>query len=153
MVLPASFVDSNVLIYAFDRTDMARQGVAQQLLVELRRDNALLLSTQVLNETYRNLANPRPSTARPAVTHSDVVTIVTRLIEEAYSIVSLSPVGCLTGYDLANRHKMHLWDALILAAALEARAVVLYTEDLPGAVDQETAELEGVRYINPFSLP
>lgn len=152
MALPVSFVDSNILIYAFDGSGTNHQRIAAQLVVDLRRDNALVLSTQVLNETYRNLTNPKASTGRAPVAHSDVLAIITRLISEANAVVSMSPSVCLQGYDLAFRHKMHLWDAMILAASLETGAVALYTEDMPGAVNATSDELEGIRYINPFLI-
>ena len=41
--------------------------------------------------------------------------------------------------------KASLWDALILAACVEAGVDTFYSEDLPGFDD-----FEGVRVVNPF---
>jgi predicted nucleic acid-binding protein len=150
MPLPLSFLDSNVLIYASDASDPVRQAIAQRLYIDLVTDNALVLSAQVLNELYKNLTNPRKSSTRPAVSHTDTVEIISHLIADAKETVSVSPTVCLRGYHLNDRHRMQLWDALILSAAIEAKAAVLYTEDVPGAADPKTGLLEGIRYVNPF---
>ena len=53
--------------------------------------------------------------------------------------------------NLARAKNLHLergtslWDALILAACVEAGVETLYSEDLPGFDD-----FDGVRVINPF---
>jgi predicted nucleic acid-binding protein len=53
--------------------------------------------------------------------------------------------------NLARAKELHLtrgaslWDALILAACVEAGVETFYSEDLPGFDD-----LDGVRVINPF---
>jgi predicted nucleic acid-binding protein len=46
---------------------------------------------------------------------------------------------------LARRHKLSLWDALIVVAAKAGGAAELLTEDL-----QHGQTLEGVRVVNPF---
>ena len=57
---------------------------------------------------------------------------------------------CLHVYDLADRHQMNIWEAIILAAALEAGTEEIYTEDIPGATFTTSGILEGIKYINPF---
>ena len=57
---------------------------------------------------------------------------------------------CLHGYDLADRYQMQVWDGLILAAALEAGAEEIDTEDIPGVAFTTSGILEGIKYINPF---
>jgi predicted nucleic acid-binding protein len=49
---PLTFVDTNVLAYAHDRSETAKQPVAWALLDRLWRDRAGILSTQVLQEHY-----------------------------------------------------------------------------------------------------
>ena len=41
-----AFVDTNILVYAFDSTEPARHGVAAQLLSRLMDEDRLRLSTQ-----------------------------------------------------------------------------------------------------------
>jgi predicted nucleic acid-binding protein len=49
---PLTFVDTNVLASAHDRSETARQSVARALVEGLWRDRAGVLSTQVLQELY-----------------------------------------------------------------------------------------------------
>ena len=49
------FVDTNVLVYAYDASEPDRRAVAQETLSELMRSNRLRLSTQVLQELYVTL--------------------------------------------------------------------------------------------------
>ena len=56
-----------------------------------------------------------------------------------------SPALFLEGLRIAGRYKLHWYDALIVAAALEAKCAVLYSEDL-----QAGQSIEGVRVENPF---
>ena len=47
-----AFVDTNVLVYAYDEVEDRRRGIAQQLLDELTAADRLRLSIQVLQEFY-----------------------------------------------------------------------------------------------------
>ena len=46
------FVDTNILVYAHDASETARQPLAQGVLAELWRTRTGALSTQVLQEFY-----------------------------------------------------------------------------------------------------
>ena len=67
-----TFVDTNVLAYAYDRSEAGKQPVAQAQLGMLWRNRTGVLSTQVLQELYvvatRKLAAPmHRTTARRIV--------------------------------------------------------------------------------------
>jgi predicted nucleic acid-binding protein len=49
---PLSFVDSNVLVYAFDKGGSPKKRIAELLLNELMEDDRLRVSTQVLQELF-----------------------------------------------------------------------------------------------------
>lgn len=46
------FVDTNVLVYAFDGSATEKQQIAQQLLDDFGGNGMLVLSTQVLQEFF-----------------------------------------------------------------------------------------------------
>jgi len=50
-----SFVDTNVLVYAFDRSNSPKKQVAQRLMNELMEEDRLRVSTQVLQELFVTL--------------------------------------------------------------------------------------------------
>lgn len=118
------FVDTNILLYAHDRTTGAKHLRARKLLEELWEAGNGVLSTQVLQELCFNLrrkaANPLPA---------DEV----RLLISEYStweVVTNTPESILRALDIEARFKTSFWDALILQAAEESGATILYSEDL-----------------------
>lgn len=134
-----AFVDTNVLVYVYDRQDPAKQQTARGLLGELGRSGDLVLSTQVLQEFYvtvtRKLAEP--------LAEDEALTILQWLAE--FRVVPSESSLVLAAAQLSQSHKVSLWDALILEAARSAGAEVLYTEDL-----HDGWELGRLRVENPF---
>jgi predicted nucleic acid-binding protein len=53
------FLDTNILVYAFDSSDPAKQQLAEQLIAEAARSGTGWLSTQVLHflDEHRQLEN------------------------------------------------------------------------------------------------
>ena len=119
-----AFVDTNILVYAYDSTEPRRRSAAQRILSELMRSNRLRLSTQVLQELYvtltRKIANPlSPDQALPLLEHYAAWPVQTTdfaLIREA---VHLSRDAVLS-----------FWDSLVVMAAVRSGAGILYSEDL-----------------------
>ena len=62
------FVDTNVLVYAYDRSEREKQGTAFTILDELVSMGAGVLSTQVLSEFFVTITRkiPAPLTIRQA---------------------------------------------------------------------------------------
>ena len=134
------FIDTNVLVYAHDASETARQPVAQAVLGELWRSRSGALSTQVLQEFYvvaTRKFDPRLS-RRGA-----------RDLVDAYSnwqLVQIDVPLILAASQLEERHTLSFWDALIVEAARRAGATRLVTEDL-----QSGRRLAGVLIDNPFA--
>ena len=61
-------------------------------------------------------------------------------------MLPLTPVLTFRALEAVPRYVMSFWDALIWAAAREHGITVIHTEDV-----QSAPEIEGVRYVNPFS--
>ena len=59
-----SFVDTNVLVYAFDKSSSPKKLVAQRLMNELMAEDRLRVSTQVLQELFVTLTRKVASLAR-----------------------------------------------------------------------------------------
>ncbi len=135
-----SFVDTNVLVYAFDKSPSPKKAIARVLLNRLMEDDSLRVSTQVLQElfvtSHQESVPPllqRGSPGNPGGTD--------RL---ACDCGGLSTIWAAIG--LAERAKISFWDGLIVAAAARSGAAVLYTEDL-----NDGQEILGVRISNPFA--
>ena len=61
-----TFVDTNIVLYAYDQREPEKSAIAREILSDLWRTREGLLSTQVLQELYVNLTRklrvviPRP---------------------------------------------------------------------------------------------
>ena len=134
------FVDTNVFVYLFDAQVPAKQQRAREVVADLARSRALVLSSQVLSELYvtvtRKLAEPLdPRQALRVVADLAVFPVIA--IDAA--LVQRAASRSLT-------EQIAHWDALILEAALEAGAETVYSEDL-----QPGAAYRGVTVVDPFA--
>jgi len=136
------FVDTNILLYAHDRSAGLKHERARQLVERLWSSGQGVLSTQILQELCINL---RRKIARPLPVEE-----VRRLIQDylSWEIVVNNPASVLQALEIEVRYKTSFWDALVLQAAEIAGATVLYSEDL--AAGQRYGP---VRVINPLSDP
>jgi predicted nucleic acid-binding protein len=134
----STFLDTNVVVYAFDDDEPVKQKRARAVIGGGDHPT-LVVSTQVLAEFFvtvtRKLERPlAPDRARQAV--ADLATL---------PVVGVDKEAVLAGIDLADRHQLSLWDALIVQAAATAGCETLLTEDLA-----DGAVLAGVSIHNPF---
>lgn len=134
-----TFVDTNVLIYAYDHNEGAKHYQAKVVLADLWRQGTGLLSTQVLQEFYnvatRKLKPPMPyARARKLVAdYSNWVSMNT----DTQLLVSASM--------LQENHAVQWWDALIVEAAMRSGATTLLSEDL-----QHGRRFGTMTVLNPF---
>jgi predicted nucleic acid-binding protein len=118
------FVDTDILIYAHDRSAGAKHLRAQMLLEQLWVSGWGVISTQVIEELCihlcRNAGNPLP------------IEEVCLLIRDysTWEVVPHTPTSILDTLDLVQRHKIPFSDALILEAAERSGASILYSEHL-----------------------
>lgn len=137
---PLTFVDTNVLASAHDRSETARQSVARALVEGLWRDRAGVLSTQVLQELYvvatRKLDPPMPRAAARELV----------VLYATWPVVQVDVPLVLAASELEEHHTLSFWDALVVEAARRAGAIRLVTEDL-----QAGRSIRGVTVENPFA--
>lgn len=129
-------LDTNIFIYACDRTDLVRQEKALDVIAS-SSDGVLLW--QVACEFIA--ATRKLSDQGFTRTHA-----WDRLAEILAVFPLILPVpGVLTrAQHLHADQAWSFWDAMIVAACLEAGIERLYTEDLPGRTDIP------LEIINPF---
>ncbi len=118
------FVDTNILIYAHDRSTGIKHDRAKELIERLWHSGQGVLSTQVLQELCINL---RRKLAKPLPVEE-----IRRLIQDylSWEIVVNTPESVLQALEIELRYKTSFWDALVLQAAESAGATVVYSEDL-----------------------
>ncbi len=135
------FVDTNILIYAHDRSAGLKEERAKVLIEGLWDSGAGVLSTQVLQELCINL---RRKFSPPLPVEE-----VRRVIQDylSWEIVINTPESVLQALEIEERYKTSFWDALILQSAETAGAAVIYSEDF--STDQKYGSIQ---VVNPLLL-
>ena len=137
----ATFVDTNVLVYAYDSSDAAKQGAAQAILEELWATGTGVMSTQVLQEFY-SVATRRQKLAMAPAEAREIVELYS-----TWPVVVLEPTLIINASRIHEQQSVSFWDALIVEAARVAGAQRILSEDL-----QHDGEIAGVRIENPFTI-
>jgi predicted nucleic acid-binding protein len=128
------FLDTNVLLYLLS-SDAAKADRADALL-----SAGATIGVQVLNE-FANVA------LRKLAMPWDEITEVLSLIRSRCNVVDLTAAVHDRAIVLARRHRFAWYDALIVAAAVEAGCGTLFSEDM-----HDGLKVEGALIIrNPFA--
>jgi predicted nucleic acid-binding protein len=134
-------LDTNVLGYLaeVDRSaaDRAKIDILPGLLLALGGSHRIVVPVQALGELY-NLLNK-------SGTSPDKSRAVVNLIAERFEPVATGIETMARALELASAHHLQIWDAVILAAARDAGARYLLTEDM-----QDGFEWQGIGIVNPF---
>lgn len=118
------FFDTNVLIYAFDSSDPARQQIAVKRIDEAVRNYSSVISTQVLGEFFHLL-----------VEHKQLLTATEaeRAVNDFASGFAVSDVTLPTvqaAIAIHQRFQLRYWDSLIVASANECGCSEIVNEDM-----------------------
>lgn len=131
--MSAEFADTNVILYLLD--DGPKADRAEAILGQGPR-----ISVQVLNEAMVNCRR------KAGLSWADTGAFLA-------GIQSLCPVEDLTlqthqvGRALAERYRLSVYDAMIVASALIAGCTTLWSEDMHDGLRVE----DQLRVVNPFS--
>ena len=134
-------VDTNVLVYAYDRTVPQKQKQALAALEYLVVHDSGALSAQVLDEFFvavtRKIAAP--------LSIADAYTRLEHLLL-SWTILESSGLIVLEAARGVRDYRMHFWDAQIWATARLNQIACILSEDFStGSV------IEGVRFVSPFA--
>lgn len=133
------FVDTNIVIYAYDIHAGVKHNQAKALMENLWHTEAGRLSIQVLQEFYVNVTR---KIAEPL----DIPT-ATQVISDLsqWKIHSPNAQDVLHAIRIQQQYQISFWDALIVCSAASLNCTVLWSEDLnPGQ------RYEGMLVQNPF---
>jgi len=135
--MPATFVDTNVLLYAASNLPAERKKSAEARRIV--KDEDIVLSAQVLQEFY--WVSTRPN--KLALTHDEAVHFIDTW--KMFPVQSISLGIVEDALFLCRKFQLSYWDAAIVAAARHMNCDTLYTEDLANGQDYD-----GVTAVNPF---
>jgi predicted nucleic acid-binding protein len=132
------FVDTNILIYAFDRSAGEKHREAVELVTRLWMERCGWISLQVMQEFY-------VAATRKLKLPADQATLQVRRLR-LWRVHRPLAEDVVEAIELHQRHAVSFWDALILRSAQASQCSILWSEDLSDG--QQWGNLE-VR--NPFA--
>ncbi len=119
------FLDTNVLVYQFDRTAPTKQKQAQQLIEKLIRSEQAVISSQVVQE-FMNVALTKFDTSIPA---NELKLVIQDLLKPLCRHIP-SFDFYERALDLYQLNSLSFYDAHIIQAAIDLNCTTLYSEDL-----------------------
>lgn len=131
-------LDTNVLVYLEGVGDSAKRDEAHGVLTRMHR-HTVLLPVQVLGELFNVLS--RTGRFPPAEVRDKVVAWC-----DDYELIDTSPIVIVGAIELAATHRLQIWDAVILTAAISAECQLLLSEDI-----QDGFVWRGLTVANPFA--
>jgi predicted nucleic acid-binding protein len=133
------FVDTSILVYAYDTSAGAKHDRSRLLLEELWESRAGCLSIQVLQEFFVTTTRkiPKPLEA------STAGLIIADLAH--WHVHAPGPRDVVAAIEIHQRTGASFWDSMILRSADELDCETLYSEDL-----NHGQACAGVRVTNPF---
>jgi predicted nucleic acid-binding protein len=136
---PREFVDTHVFVYADDPSAGAKRQDALLLIERLWSSRAGCVSVQVLQEYFVAVTRkvPKPMALERA---EERVRDLSR-----WTVFSPRATDVIEAIALARRHRMSLWDAMLIESAAQLGCAVLWSEDL-----QAGSRLRGVQIRSPF---
>jgi predicted nucleic acid-binding protein len=129
--------DTSVLLYALLEPTTVKGVSAADLIERAALVNAIV-PAQVLGEILAVVRRRRPELLDLAIATTGNFTASFKISPTDGNVIAQAG-------SLAARHRLQIWDAVICAAAIQAGATHLVTEDM-----QDAAALDGLKIINPF---
>lgn len=133
------FLDTNILVYAYDIDEKSKHQTAKDILADCWNSRTGAISTQVLQEFYVTLTH-KLSRKLPT---NEVREIVRDFL--SWPIYQIIPTDIAKASELEDQYGYTFWDSLVITAAQNASAEILYSEDM-----QDGQKLDDLKIINPF---
>ena len=133
------FLDTNVIVYAFDKNNKTKNEKALIILNDFYLSDHYKVSTQVIQE-FSNIAQKKLLPPLPineitvfidTIPISNIIEITTETIKKALFV--------------CQRFQLSFWDSMIIAAAIINDCNIVLSEDLSDGM-----KIESVVITNPF---
>jgi predicted nucleic acid-binding protein len=133
------FLDTNILVYAYDVSSGSKHDVARNIVADLWNFRTGVLSIQALQELFVTVTKKIPKPLDVKTTRDIVRDFL------LWEVVDNDGELMMAAMDVQMKYHYAFWDSLIIAAAIKSGASILMTEDLNNG-----RIIEGVLIKNPF---
>ncbi len=133
------FLDTNIIIYAYDVSAGDKHEVARKIMGDLWDSGLGVISTQVLQEFFVNVTQKIPKPLDKRLTKD----ILSDLLK--WDVVVNDGESILEAVEILFKYGYSFWDSLIIEAAMRSGSELLLSEDLThGQI------INGLTINNPF---
>ncbi len=139
--MPAILLDTNILVYANDQNNPAKQECAQQIIRVLYTESQGYLSIQSFSE-FSNVAIRK---SRLSLSLEQVVEQISWFVR-IFRLLDLTPLVILEAVRGVQTYGLAYYDAQLWACAKLNQIPIIFSEDF-----QDGQTIEGVRFVNPFT--
>ena len=134
------FIDTNLIVYAYDSSAGEKHLRAVEIMKEIWNAGHGIVSTQVLQEFFvtvtRKINKPMDIGAAKEIIR-DLMKLKTVTVDREIILKAI---------DIHKEHKYSFWDSAIIAAAIEGGAMTLFSEDL-----SDKHKIRDIVINNPFA--
>ncbi len=134
------FMDTNIFIYSFDKSEPDKKNVATKLINDALYQDAGCISFQVIQE-FLNVATQK---FEIPLSKNDCNKYLINVLEPLCEILSSIQLYH-DALEIKERWRYSFYDSLIISAALKANCNILYSEDL-----HHQQKITDLIIINPF---
>lgn len=136
------FLDTNILVYSFDRDAPLKRARALQLIeAALQNPNSAVISSQVVQEFF-NLATRKFAAEMPIAARERYLDVVLAPLCKHFP----NPAHFQRALHLQARFQLQWYDSLIVASALGLGCTQLLSEDF-----QHLQRFDALTVVNPFA--
>lgn len=133
------FIDTDVLVYAYDNSEKEKHKIAKAILIKLWDSGRGVISTQVLQEFFINITRK----IKKPLKSEAATNIINDLLN--WTVIDNDGFSIPASINIKNKYHLSLRDACIAQAAITGKADVL----LSGSI-KDGLLIKGIRVVDPF---
>lgn len=136
-------VDTNILVYSYDASELDKQRICSALLKKCWAQEAFYaIALQNLSEFYvvvtKKIEHPLPKeTAKKII--SDIIEF------NGWQVLELNESSVIMAIDLSIKYNLHYWDAILCATMKQNGITNVFTENI-----KDFGKIPWITAVNPF---
>ena len=134
------FLDTNIIVYAHDRSSREKHEVAREIMDYLWKSRKGVISVQVLQEFFVCVTKK----IGKSLHLKNARTILEYLLN--WDVVVNDKYVTLKAIDLQEKYQFSFWDSLVIQAAIQGKARILFSENLA-----DGQVVKDIKILNPFT--